>query len=239
MPAVDKPLPGKNAGLLFANSKITKPDELSTEAYTRWYEQVHIPDIFKTSGISEASRWTALDPKQERPFLALYPIQDLDFLQSDEFKSIPVHDDNLPGSGAIFDLADFDTRYYKMVQLYEREKTNHEQPSFVIVFASTPADDREYDAWYREEHLQECEQITGWRKTARYELTFGRQNRKSQAENGLGQPPKFLTLHYFDGEALPTEELAKAGESERTKRNLGSLTSQEMAVFRKLSQYRK
>jgi hypothetical protein len=35
-------------GLLFVNSKITSPD-LSPEAFKRWYEDVHIPDIFKTS----------------------------------------------------------------------------------------------------------------------------------------------------------------------------------------------
>jgi len=34
-----------------------------------------------------------------------------------------VHDDSLPGSHAIFDFADFDTRYYKFVQHYEAEGT--------------------------------------------------------------------------------------------------------------------
>ena len=70
------------------NSKITKPDDLSTKAFTSWYEDVHIPDIFKTSGIKEASRWQALNSDDERPYLALYPLEDLDFLQSSEFKCI-------------------------------------------------------------------------------------------------------------------------------------------------------
>jgi len=35
--------------------------------------------------------------------------------------AIPVHDERLPGSHAIFDFADFDTRYYKWVQTYEPE----------------------------------------------------------------------------------------------------------------------
>lgn len=86
MGGVDKKLQGKKPGLLWVNSKITKPDELSTQAYTKWYEEVHIPDIFKTSGIKEAARWEAIDPSNERPYLALYPLEDLDFLQTDEFK---------------------------------------------------------------------------------------------------------------------------------------------------------
>lgn len=52
------------------------------------YEQVHIPDIFKTSGIKEASRWKNIEPAGERPYLAMYPLEDLDFLQTDEFKGL-------------------------------------------------------------------------------------------------------------------------------------------------------
>jgi hypothetical protein len=37
-------------GLLFVNSKITSPS-LSPEAFTEWYQDVHIPDIFNTSVI--------------------------------------------------------------------------------------------------------------------------------------------------------------------------------------------
>lgn len=86
MTGVDKPLQGKNPGLLWVNSMITKPDQLPPQDYKRWYEEVHIPDIFKTSGIKEASRWETVNPSDERPYLALYPLTDLDFLQTDEFK---------------------------------------------------------------------------------------------------------------------------------------------------------
>jgi len=55
------------------------------------YEGVHIPDIFKTSGIKEASRWKSIDPAGERPYLAMYPLEDLDFLQTDEFKGLTYH----------------------------------------------------------------------------------------------------------------------------------------------------
>ncbi|KAK5717026.1 hypothetical protein LTR17_016168 [Elasticomyces elasticus] len=239
MGGVDKQAPGKNPGLLFVNSKITRPDELSDDAYTKWYEEVHIPDILKTSGISEASRFLSIDPKSERPYLALYPLEDLDFLQTDEFFSIPVHHDSIPGSHAIFDFGDFDTRYYKFVQHYEAENAKSGQPNFVIAAAFTPTDDEDYENWYRQEHLKEISGITGWRKTQRYALTFARQNRKPVAEKELDEPPKFLTLHYFDGESLPEQELAGAGGSEWTKKQLGSMKAQQMAVFKTLSHYTK
>ncbi|TKA74995.1 hypothetical protein B0A55_02649 [Friedmanniomyces simplex] len=231
MGGVDKPPSGKNPGILFVNSKITKPGELSSKDYTKWYEKVHIPDIFKTSGIKEASRWQAVDEKSERPYLALYPLEDLDFLETDEFKAIPVHDDSLPGSHAIFDFADFDTRYYKFFRAG--------QADFVIVAAFTPTDEEDYDNWYRQEHLKEISGITGWRKTQRYALTFARQNRKPAREKQLAEPPKFLTLHFFDGASLPEKELAGASGSEWTKKQLGSMKETQMAIFKKLSMYAK
>lgn len=126
-------------GLLYVNSKITSPN-LSPDAFTEWYNDVHILDIFKTSvkahllgqstlvaltlcrpkRIKAAIRYESLDPAAERPYLALYPLKDLGSLKIDEFKSILVHHDSVPApSKSIFDVADFDTRYYEHVQTYE------------------------------------------------------------------------------------------------------------------------
>jgi hypothetical protein len=61
-----------------------------------------------------------LEHAVERPDLVLYPLKSLDFLETEEFKSIPVHHDTVPApSHSIFDVADFDTRYYEHVQTYE------------------------------------------------------------------------------------------------------------------------
>jgi len=111
-------MPSNEPELLYVNSKIVEPSKLSPELFTNWYNDVHIPDIFKTTGIQEAFRYytTAEDPSSiERPYLALYPIKSKGFLQSAQFRSIPVQSDMLPGpSHDIFDVADFDTRYYTL-----------------------------------------------------------------------------------------------------------------------------
>lgn len=85
---MDKKLTGKKPGLLWVNSRLIKPDQVDSQAYQRWYEQTHIPDIFKTSGIKEAYRYQSINPEDERPYLALYPLKDLDFLETDEFKGV-------------------------------------------------------------------------------------------------------------------------------------------------------
>lgn len=109
-------------GLLYVNSKITSPS-LSPKVFTEWYEDIHIRDIFLTSGINSAFRYYTQAPdaaKIERPYLALYPVEDVGFLYSEEFRAIPVYSDMLPAeSKGIFDLADFDTRYYTNIGILE------------------------------------------------------------------------------------------------------------------------
>lgn len=49
----------------------------------------------------------------------------------------------------------------------------------------SPADEAEFEDWYKQEHLRDGSQIHGWRRTERYELDHG--VRTSDA-------PKHLTL---------------------------------------------
>jgi hypothetical protein len=51
------------------------------------------------------------DPANPKPFLAFYPLDDMAFTLSDEFKKISVQSENLPASGVVYDMADFDVSY--------------------------------------------------------------------------------------------------------------------------------
>jgi hypothetical protein len=110
-------------GILWVNSKISNPD-LSPDTYRKWYDEVHFPDIIRSSGMKACFRYEAMDPNADRPFFAYYPVKDIAFLTSEEFYKIPVASDLLPGpSHLVFASADFDTRYYEWVQTYEPEGT--------------------------------------------------------------------------------------------------------------------
>lgn len=128
MSAATQDLAAGGPGLLYVNSKITDPEKLSASLFTQWYEDVHIPDIFETSGIKSAYRYFTTSSSSgangttsvERPYLALYPLKEVAFLQTDEFKAIPVHSDLIQTSTkCVFDVADFDTRYYINVDKVE------------------------------------------------------------------------------------------------------------------------
>lgn len=109
----------RGPGLLYVNSQIDSA-KISPEVFTKWYEDEHISDILRTSGMNSAYRYyttSTEEAKEEepnsRPYLALYPLEDISFLETEEFKSIPVHSDLVPTEGrCIFDVADFDVRYY-------------------------------------------------------------------------------------------------------------------------------
>lgn len=111
--------------MLAAHSRLVKPDVCPPEQYEKWYFEDHIPDVLSTSGIRRALFYTNTDPKADRPYLALYPMADLPFLQSDEFvKGIRVKSPLLPknkdgGEGLCYDYMDVDVAYLQHVQTYE------------------------------------------------------------------------------------------------------------------------
>ena len=113
----------KGPGILYVNSKIARSDLLNEESYMKWYGEDHIPEIIETSAVNSALRWKDVDTKADKPFLVMYPMQDIAFTQGEEFKKIRVHSDLLPNGGPIYDLADIDVRYYQLVQSYDPKGT--------------------------------------------------------------------------------------------------------------------
>jgi hypothetical protein len=110
----------KGPGLLLVNSKITRPDILDEEMFINWYSADHIPEILNTSGVDSALRFKNVDAKAERPYMVVYPMDNIGFTQSEEFKTkINIYSDLLPGGGPIYDLVDMDVRIYAFIDKYE------------------------------------------------------------------------------------------------------------------------
>lgn len=76
--------------------------------------------MIKTGGV-DAGLFYINVSEAEKPYLALYPMPDISFLGSDEFKKIRVKSDLLPGSGVCYDVMEADVRYYKQIQVYGPE----------------------------------------------------------------------------------------------------------------------
>jgi len=108
----------KGPGLLYVNSRITSPN-LNESQFLKWYTTVHIPEILDTSGVESALRFKSPVEDTKKPYLAIYPMKDICFTQTDEFKKITVTSDLLPDDEPIYNLAGFDTRYYGLTQYFE------------------------------------------------------------------------------------------------------------------------
>lgn len=118
--AQDTPLAGR--GILYFTSKIARPDVINEQQYLNWYDNKHIMDMLETSAVKTALRYRAVDPSADKPFLTMYPVDDIAFTQTDEFKNISLHSDLLPDGMSAYDIAEFDVRYYKLAQVYDQTK---------------------------------------------------------------------------------------------------------------------
>jgi hypothetical protein len=155
--ATTAPIQGR--GMLFVTSKIARPDVLDLPTYIKWYEEDHIAEIVQTSGIRSARRFVNVDATVDKPYLAMYPMDDIGFTQGDEFRNIRVKSDILPPPGIIYDLADVDVRYDNLIHVYDEAKKGKGATRSLVVVASELKDDsdvsaEEYDKWYREEVRQ-------------------------------------------------------------------------------------
>lgn len=99
-------------GLLYVASS---RNDVPEAAFDKWYNDIHIRDILELKeGFSAAFRYKATD-ERETPYLALYPVKDLGFLETKEFASLPTADPILPGpSHDSLELCTFDIRVYRL-----------------------------------------------------------------------------------------------------------------------------
>jgi len=153
-------------GLMFVNSRITSP-LLDEATFLKWYDEDHIPEILATGGMPTAIRFIDEGARAQlkdhgndspspaaRPYLHVYPVQDVAFFRTSQFADIGVTSDLLPGSKLVYDLADFDVRFYNLVQVYDptNKGPRHTRSMLYAHLAlkeGYPEEDLE--RWYREE----------------------------------------------------------------------------------------
>ncbi|KAF2099257.1 hypothetical protein NA57DRAFT_74761 [Rhizodiscina lignyota] len=233
--------PLSGPGLIWSNSKVTAIDLLSPELFEKWYEEKHIPDVLGTApedhGVVASWRYRCLDPTRDAPYLALYSVPDLSFIQTDEFKSIPQKSDMLPGGGPVHNLANFDTRFYRRVQVYEKPGAARARAPLVISVCLEPGDGlaEEVDRWYREEHLEQLRRdAPGWRRSTRFELVYKVESKSVPPEKRV-KAPRWLALHEFEESTLedgPMMVKPLIPQTDWTKKMIASMIQLDAAKFK-------
>ncbi|PGH26439.1 hypothetical protein AJ80_01937 [Polytolypa hystricis UAMH7299] len=142
--------PLSGPGIIYATGKITKPEALSVDLFTKWYHEVHIPDVFKTGAATASFRYESTIPtKVNHPYLSIYPLPELSAIQSEAFSKVPVTHEMLPGpTRHILDFAEFDTRFYAIVKTFERNGAKKgPAPVITTITFNPPVDQQNVQAW--------------------------------------------------------------------------------------------
>ncbi|KAF2705727.1 hypothetical protein K504DRAFT_438870 [Pleomassaria siparia CBS 279.74] len=213
----------KGPGIFWVGSSIaaSSRDILDEETFLRWYDEDHIPEIVRTSGVDSGFRYVDVEkgsPAAPKPFLAFYPIEDMAFTQGAEFKNIGYKSDILPGTGVVFDLVDFNIRNFGVVGKTEA-KAKKEPAQFILVSTIEPvseASDDEVNEFY-DEQTAAISKASNYLRTIRLKVLDARTNAQSSDLKGLpttnepapapapapelaAEPPIWQAVHEFSSE---------------------------------------
>lgn len=87
---------------------------------------------------------------------------------------------------------------------------------FILNVQVEPADDEDYNEFYREEHLHMLSKVPGYRRSQRYELVSSTNVHRSKI-------PRFMAVHEFEHlNSLDGPELREADASPNTHRVFGN-----------------
>ena len=119
-----------------------------------------------------------------------------------------------------------------------------DQPDLLLSTEMLPADEQDFDDWYRQEHLVDGSKISGWRRTERYELFNALRTEdapKYLTLVGLNPFRNFLLLStladdeqlFLDGPSISMKDLEKAGSSEWTQKIVGGMKKMRTGAYQK------
>jgi hypothetical protein len=150
------------------------------EAFSRWYNEVHLPEMMGCPGWDNARRYECTDGQPR--FLALYDIGDLEVAFSS-----PEFDAAFGWDEFARHIRNSHSRNYR--QIHEAGEFK-DPPALIHVATVDVADGQEgaFSRWYNEVHLPEMMGCPGWEGVRRYECTDGQ--------------PRFLAIYDLSDEEV-------------------------------------
>ncbi|KAF2731585.1 hypothetical protein EJ04DRAFT_442739 [Polyplosphaeria fusca] len=224
--------PLSGPGIILANS--IPRQNFAEDVYNQWYQEVHVPDVLSAKpggkGVIAAWRFKSQDSTRHRPYLALYSVPNMAFIQSREFRQVNQYSQMLPEGGPSQKSVDFDTRFYQRVQIFEKPEKELVGIGRVLkctAIQPAPGTEENFNRWYDEEHLEQVSQMSGWRKSTRYELIFKVQSRDDPRPE---EAPKYLAIHEFE-EGTNVQRMLREEWTERTKEMVESALEIDEGTF--------
>jgi hypothetical protein len=171
-------------GLSFVVSMVKYGNSISDSAYNDFYNNEHIPDLinfFKDKGHINnplALRYKNINPTTDKPYLALYPNPDAQWIFSPDQGKLQESSkrSHTLGVDNIFDHIDSTFRAYTKIQTFEgynhASKSGHDRGKTLVCVAMEPhnseSGEQDFEGWYRKQHLDMPSMCKGHRRTTRY-----------------------------------------------------------------------
>jgi hypothetical protein len=110
-----------------------------------------------------------------------------------------------------------------------RMLTSEVAPRFILTVEMEPVDEKDWDRWYREEHLNMLNTLPGYRRSQRYKIG------NPVPVLTRGEPTKFFAIHeldHFDGMSGP--EAHATNNTEWTKKHVAEAKVMIVRGFEKV-----
>jgi hypothetical protein len=222
-------------GLMFVGSKIINP-KISDAKYNKFYNDEHLPDVlafFTKHGIDNAFalRYKNTTNRHEyMPYLALYPLPDKQWIFSPDQKQFAedTKKSKILGVDNIWEHLEFHFRPYEKIQNFEgfenASKTGKDRGRTLIYVGMEPGpseeQEKDFEDWYRKQHLVQLAMIPGYIRTVRYKRMDG-------------EKPRYAAFHEYSSrpEDLPTAMINRTRETEWPKKILAECQVFDRDVF--------
>ncbi|KAK4941666.1 hypothetical protein LTR10_018405 [Elasticomyces elasticus] len=187
--------------LLSVNSRPQPGVGVDDDLWIKWYKEEHLDDLVNSKTATKAvfykeSHDFAFKAKEPHPrgFLALYQTDREEPLKSKEFQhDVRQNSEMWPQQKPTSEIGDFDGRNYTLIQEFDPKKVGDSAPPYLLTVEMEPseANEKDFEDWYRQEHLDLLSKLPGYRRSLRYVIG-------PKAFNTQGEPPKYLAIHEID-----------------------------------------
>ncbi|KAG9242478.1 hypothetical protein BJ878DRAFT_515209 [Calycina marina] len=178
----------------------SRPMTCDDKIWEQWYADEHIPDLVDHKSSTRAAFYREIfdvpdlyahnQGEDKNKFMAIYQTEYEDMLTSDGVKAIRHTSDILPDKANLKN-GEFDNRNYELIHEFDPNGLGDTPAPYILYAELELAEEKELDAFYREERFPMLAKVPGYRRGLRYKLG-------PATPMTVGSPPKFVAFHEFE-----------------------------------------
>ena len=193
----------RNAAAAMLLSQMECPASMEAEFHD-WYDHEHIPERMTVPGFQSTMRY---EVEGDGPrYLARYDLEDLSALEHPDYVKVKANPSKR--TEKILSSVSLFTRYVATVFSDRRQDGAPERPEeapyiLIAAFAVPREEEKDFDAWYEEEHTDLLMKAEGWWRCVRLKV-------------GSGEPEPWTDIAVHEVAGLDTLESPERLESRKT-----------------------